>query len=86
MSDSKSLVAFSGYQAKINKDLSVNFNSSFNSTDKHNYKCTYEIVIAGSTSWMTINEVYALVDHLQKILSISNQIPHVDNTNANAFG
>ena len=86
MSDSKSLVAFSGYQAKINNDLSVNFNSSFRSTDKHNYKCTYEIVIAGSTSWLTINEVYALVDHLQKILSISIQIPHVDNTNANAFG
>lgn len=86
MSDSKSLIAFSGYQAKINNDLSVNFNSSFRSTDKHNYKCTYEIVIAGSTSWLTVNEVYALVDHLQKILSISNQIPHVDNTGAYAFG
>ena len=86
MSDSKSLVAFSGYQAKINNDLSVNFHSSFRSTDKRNYECTYEIVIASSTSSLTINEVYALVDHLQKILSISIQIPHVDNTNANAFG
>lgn len=86
MSDSKSLVAFSGYQAKINPTLSLNFNSSFRSTDKHNYKCTYEIVIDGNAAWLTIDEVYALVDHLQKIVSISNQIPHVDNTNANAFG
>lgn len=81
MSESKSLVAFSGYQAKINPALSVNFNSSYRSEDKHNYKCTYEVVIDGNAAWLTIEEVYSFVNHLQKILSISNQIPHIGNVN-----
>jgi hypothetical protein len=81
MSESKSLVAFSGYQAKINPTLSVNFNSSYRSEDKHNYKCTYEVVIDGNAAWLTIEEIYSLVNHLQKILSIANQIPHIGNVN-----
>jgi long-subunit fatty acid transport protein len=81
MSESKSLVAFSGYHAKINPTLSVNFNSSYRSEDKHNYKCTYEVVVDGNAAWLTIEEIYSLVNHLQKILSISNQIPHIGNVN-----
>lgn len=76
------IYAYSGYKYEIPDKLTINFNSSYETTRDWNYSNTFNLTVGASSVSLTHDEVFALHRELQEILDLSEMIPNKDNVDA----